>query len=68
MKLLIHSQISPVALLEVWEWIRSFIPHFLTDVIEFEKKNSEHSAPDIHVTPVEELIKQVSTDENDILA
>ena len=32
------------------------------------KKNSEHSAPDIHVTPVEELIKQVSTDENDILA
>ena len=33
MKLLIHSQTSTVV--EVWEWIRNFIPHFIGDVITY---------------------------------
>ena len=33
MKLLIHSQTS--TLLQRWEWIRNFIPHFIMDVLTY---------------------------------
>ena len=32
-ELLIHSQTSTVATVEVWEWISNFIPHFMMNVI-----------------------------------
>ena len=34
-KLLIHSQTSTAAAVEVWEWISNFIPYFMMDVLTY---------------------------------